>query len=185
MPERIKVSEIMSEHPMVVDVEESIQKAAIIMRENNISGLIVVKKKYAVAMVTIKDLAIKILAENRLPQNTIIKDVMSSTIITASLNENLSDVGMKMVKNDISRMPVLDEQNNIAGIVTKTDLLRVMPSMINLFYERENEKEIIPVAQRTITEGICRECGNHSDELKDVDGYWLCEECGEIKAELR
>ena len=81
MPERIKVSEIMSERPVVIDTDETVQKAVLLMRENNISGLIVVKEKYAVAIITIKDIAMKTIAENLLPTKVKVKDVMNEDII--------------------------------------------------------------------------------------------------------
>ncbi len=180
MPDRIKISEIMSDKPIVVDTYETVQRAALLMRESNISGLIVTRGGYAVAMVTLKDIAIKIAAENLSSGSVKVKDVMSSRIITAQGNDVLTKVATKMIANDISRIPVLDEDNNVLGIVTKTDLLKVMPALIDIFYEKEKE-ETTPVPESLVTEGVCEECENHSDELKNVDGRWLCEECAEIK----
>ncbi|RLG13953.1 MAG: hypothetical protein DRN66_03225 [Candidatus Nanohalarchaeota archaeon] len=180
MPERIKVSEIMSDKPIAINTYETVQKAALIMRKNNISGLIVARGKFAVAMVTLKDIAIKVVTEALSSRNVKVKDVMSSRIITAQKDETLTEVAKRMISNDISRIPVLDKNDNILGIVTKTDLLRVMPALINLFYEKEKE-ETIPVPERLVTEGICEECRNYSDELREVNGRWLCEECAEIK----
>ncbi|MEA3229785.1 MAG: CBS domain-containing protein [archaeon] len=179
MPKKVKILEIMSNKPVVINADDTVQDAAILMRKNDISGLVVVNENDAVAVVTFKDIGKKVIAENLSPRDVKVKDVMSSKMITAQDDETMSEVAMKMVANGVSRMPVLDKDNNVAGVVTKTDILKIMPSIINIFYEKEKEKEITPVPDRMTTDGICEECGNHSDELKLVEDRWLCEECEE------
>ncbi len=181
MPEQLKISEIMSADPVVVDVEDSVQDAAILMRKNNISGLVVVEKKSAIAIVTMKDIAKKVVAENLSARDVKIKEVMSSDMITATDDEDATGVAMKMAANSISRVPILDSEGNIAGVVTKTDILRTMPGLVNTLYEKENAQEIIPESDRVVSDGICEECGNHSDELTKVDEKWICQVCEELK----
>ena len=181
MPEQLKISEIMSADPVVVDVEDSVQDAAILMRKNNISGLVVVEKKSAIAIVTMKDIAKKVVAENLNARDVRVKDVMSSDMITAIDDEDATGVAMKMAANTISRIPVLDSEGNLVGIVTKTDILRTMPGLVNTLYEKENAQEIIPKPDRIMIDGSCEECGNHSDELRKVNEKWICQECEELK----
>lgn len=181
MPEHVKISEIISEKPLVIDIDDSVRKAALLMRENNISGLVVVEDKNAVAMITLKDIAKKVVAENLSPEYIKVRDIMSSRIITAGKEEIITEVAKIMAANSISRIPVLDEKGNLAGIITKTDILKIMPGLVNILYERENAEEIIPKPDRIMIEGVCEDCGNHSDELRKVDEKWICQECEELK----
>jgi len=181
MPEHVKVSEVMSDKVFVVDINETVQMAAIIMREKDISGLIVIEDENAVAVIAIDDIIKKVVAENISPRDIKVRDIMSSSIITAQDDESLTDAAMRMAANDISRIPVLDSEGNLCGIVTKTDMLKTMPALVNYLYEKETEKEITPAPERATIDGICEECGNHSDELKKVDEKWICRECEELK----
>ncbi len=181
MPEHVKISEVMSKKVIVVDIDETVQKTAIIMREKDISGLVVIEDGNAVAVVTLDDIVKKVAAENISPRDAKVRDIMSSSIITAQDDESLTEVAMKMAANDISRMPVLDSEGNLCGVVTKTDMLKTMPALVNYLYEKETEKEIAPAPERVTVDGICEDCGNHSDELNKVDEKWICQECEELR----
>ncbi|NOQ56300.1 MAG: CBS domain-containing protein [Nanohaloarchaea archaeon] len=181
MPEQVKVSEIMSENVYIIDIDENIQTAAHMMREKNVSGLIVIENGNAVAVLALDDIVKKVVAENISPMDVKVRDIMSSSMITAQVDERLTDVAMKMGTNDVSRIPVLDSKGNLKGIITKTDILKTMPAIVNYLYEKEAENEITPTADRSISDGICEDCGNHSDELRNVDNKWICQECEELK----
>ncbi len=181
MPEHVKVSEVMSEKVIVVDIDETVQMAAIVMREKDISGLVVIEDENVVAVITLHDIVKKIVAENLSSRDVRVRDIMSSSIITAQADESLTDVAMRMAANDISRIPVLDKERDLCGVVTKTDMLKTMPALVNYLYEKESEKEITPTAERVTSDGICEDCGNHSDELNKVDEKWICHECEELR----
>ncbi len=179
MPEQVKVSEIMSENVFVIDIDENVQTAAHMMREKNVSGLVVVEHDNAIAVIVIDDIVNKVVAENLSPRDVKVRDIMSSKMITAQVNELLTDVAMKMGANDISRIPILDSKGNLKGIVTKTDMLKVMPNLVNILYEMEKKNEIPRAIEKMLISGFCEECGNQSDELRNINERWICEECQE------
>jgi len=181
MPEHVKVSEVMSKKVIVVDIDEPVQIAAIVMREKDISGLVVLEDENVVAVITLRDIVKKVVAENLSSRDVKVRDIMSSSIVTAQDDESLTDVAMRMAANDISRIPVLDKEKDLCGIITKTDMIKTMPAIVNYLYEKESEKEITPTPERVTVDGICEDCGNHSDELNKVDEKWICRECEELK----
>ncbi len=180
-PHRVKVREVMTEQPIVIDIDKTVQEAAILMRRNNISGLVVVNGKAAVAFVTLKDIAKKVVAEDLSSKEVHVRDVMSQDMITCDVDDTLADISTKMVANNVSRIPVLDSDRNLIGIVTKTDMLEEMPGIINVFYEKDSAIGPSEKCEVQSLDGICEECGNHSDELKQYDSKWLCQECLELK----
>ncbi|MBW6462397.1 MAG: CBS domain-containing protein [DPANN group archaeon] len=181
MPEQVKVSEIMSKNVFVIDIDENIQTVAHMMREKNVSGLIVIENDNAVAVLTLDDIVKKVVAENLSPIDVKVRDIMSSSMITAQVDELLTDVAMKMGANNVSRIPILDREGNLKGIITKTDMLKTIPAIVNYLYEKESEREIIPVTERILSDGICEDCGNYSDELRNFENRWICQECEELK----
>ena len=76
----------------------------------------------------------KVVAKNLRPSDVKVEDIMSSPLITASPDEDASDVEMKMRKNKIKRVPVL-ENGKIIGIVTATDMARIFPEMVKILKE--------------------------------------------------
>ena len=58
--------------------------------------------------------------------NVAVKEVMIKNVIKAFKNTPISEVAQKMVKNNISHMPVVDENERLVGIVTDIDLMACM-----------------------------------------------------------
>ena len=181
LPKETKISEIMS-HPVIVVIEnETIQNAAIIMRKNNIHGLVVVKDKDVQGMLTDKDIVSKIVAENLKARDMFVKDIMAPKIITAYQDETITDISKKMYANNVSRIPIIDKNENLVGIITKTDITKVCPAMVEVLHEKAIIEEAPFGRERKLMDGRCEECGNLYTDLVDVQGLWLCRSCSEDK----
>lgn len=85
-----------------------------------------------------------------------------------------------MAKNNIRRLPVVNE-GTLVGILTSSDVLMVSPELTEILVEdarmrNQNERYVegpYPVP------GVCEGCGNFMDDLVEVDGKFLCEDCME------
>jgi Zn finger protein HypA/HybF involved in hydrogenase expression len=86
-----------------------------------------------------------------------------------------------MSRLDIRRLGVL-YKGNLVGLISSRDILGVMPELIEIIQEKtriesataeteENEIEEAPLS------GYCDRCGVFSENLKDIDGQSLCEDC--------
>jgi len=85
-----------------------------------------------------------------------------------------------MSNMNIRRLGVL-YKGNLVGLVSSKDILSVMPELIEIIQERNriefaDESEEIEVEEAPLS-GYCDRCGVYSDDLKDVDGQNLCEDC--------
>jgi len=111
------VRDIVSRDVIYVTVPGNREKALELMREKNVSGVPVVKEgtKNLVGILTRYDLI-----EN--PDEEQIVLIMSRNMITATLNENVKSVASKMLKNNINRVPVVDD-GDLVGILTSFDLV--------------------------------------------------------------
>ena len=181
LPEKIKISEIMSHPVIVINEDETIHDAAITLRKNNIRGLVVVKDKDVQGMLTDKDIVSKIVAENLKPRDFFVKDIMTSKLIIVSPEETIADVSKKMYANGVGRIPIVDAKENLLGIVTETDIIKVCPAMVEVLHEKAIIEEAPFGHERKLMDGRCEECGNAYTDLVDVQGLWLCRSCSEDK----
>ena len=80
------------------------------------------QKKQLIGIVTDRDLAIKVVAEARDPNHTLVQDVMTSTIVVCREREDLSRVIKAMEEHQIRRIPVVDEDGRVVGIISQADV---------------------------------------------------------------
>ncbi|MFH1127419.1 MAG: CBS domain-containing protein [archaeon] len=179
MPEDILVSEIMTKNVAVIDAEATIQKASMLLRKRNIHGLVVVKGKEVIGMLTDKDIISKVVAENKSPLKVKVKEVMSPKIIVAKPTDSIDEATRVMFANNVARLPVVDDKNNLVGIITVRDMLRVYPGVNEILTEELEIAEPASVPERTRIEGRCEECDNIAEDLVEIDGRWLCNDCSE------
>ncbi|MCK5474344.1 MAG: CBS domain-containing protein [Candidatus Aenigmarchaeota archaeon] len=179
LAEERKISEIMSKPVIVIEEDKTIQGAAFILREHNIRGLVVVRGHDAQGILTDRDIVAKVVAENLDPRNVAVKDIMVPKIITAKFDELINDVAKKMCANKVGRIPIVDDEGTIVGVVTETDITKLYPAMIDVLYERTNIEEAPIVPEKELMQGCCEECENICDDLIELDGRWLCRSCSE------
>lgn len=111
------VKEIMSTDTYYIHVPGNRSNAMELMRDKNVSGLPVVKKgtKELVGILTRTDLV-----EN--PDEEQIALIMTRDPITVNPDDNVKDVAVKMIENNIRRIPII-EDGNLVGILTASDLI--------------------------------------------------------------
>ena len=120
------VRDIMSNDIFKVTVPGNREKALDLMREKNVSGVPVVKEgtNKLVGILTRSDLI-----EN--PDEEQIALIMSRDIVAATLNEDVREVASKMLKNNIRRVPVVDD-GDLVGILTSFDLVALAIPEMNI-----------------------------------------------------
>jgi CBS-domain-containing membrane protein len=99
---------------------------------------------------------------------------MSTPLITVSADKTVGDAAHMMVKHKVRRLPVVDEDRTVIGIVTVRDLLTVSNELNELLTDliEINREEHVEV-------GMCNRCSQMSDDLKRVDNTMLCARCRE------
>ncbi|MFB6208344.1 MAG: cyclic nucleotide-binding/CBS domain-containing protein [Candidatus Nanohaloarchaea archaeon] len=175
MDGQVELKEVMTDGVIAIEQDSSIVDAARKLREEDIRGLVVVDEGDAVGVLVSRDIVYKVVASKRDPEETPVKEVMSTDLIVAEEDELLNDVAMAMAKNDISRVPVV-RGDMLVGIVTQSDILRAWPGFAEIM-EEEVEMDA-PATPRTESKsGTCENCENYSEDLQEVNGLLLCPEC--------
>jgi CBS domain-containing protein len=120
----MQVSEVMTRSVDVVSPNMQIKDAAVRMREDNIGALPVGENDRLVGMVTDRDIAMRAVAENRSPSRTAVRDVMSEKVFYCFDDNDLMEAARLMAKHQVHRLPVLNRDKRLVGIVALADLAR-------------------------------------------------------------
>jgi CBS domain-containing protein len=176
------VKDTMSSPVVTTDENAPSNKVARLMDENKVGAVVVTSKEgKPLGIITEKDLVIRVLSKNLTPSIVKAKDIMTSPLVTIEPEATISEAARKMSSMNIRRLGVL-YKGNLAGLVSSKDILSVMPELIEIIQERnriesaDRPEETEEVEEAPIS-GYCDRCGVYSDNLKDVNGQNLCEDC--------
>ena len=115
--------DIMTRDPVCVGPDDSVQTAAQLMKSNHVGPIPVIDRDgKLVGIVTDRDLAIKVVAEDRTPRDTKIADVMSRDPFTCGPNDDVEQVIQTMEEHQVRRIPIVDEECCLVGIVSQADV---------------------------------------------------------------
>jgi CBS domain-containing protein len=120
-----KAQEIMTQNPACCVPGNSIVDAAKLMKSEDVGPVPVIENeqnKKLVGILTDRDIVIKVIAENRAPMSTKIEDVMTPNPVTCFPDDDLDDVLEAMEQNQIRRIPVVDHNNYLVGIIAQADV---------------------------------------------------------------
>jgi hypothetical protein len=104
---------------------------------------------------------------------------MSAPLVTISSEETISDAARRMSLRGIRRLAVM-HRGALAGIISSKDVLAVTPELIEIIQERariENQNLASEIEEAPPSAGYCDNCGVWSDDLREVEGSFVCEEC--------
>src|SRR4030067_2268416 len=179
---RMVVKDVMSS-PVVTTAEEApSNRIANLMQENNLGCVIVTNKAgKPIGIITERDLVLRVLAKNLTPASVTAKEIMTSPLVTIEPEATINDAARRMSRLDIRRLGVL-YKDNLVGIISSKDILNVMPELIEIIQERTRIEsgesgEETQEAEEAPLSGYCDRCGVYSENLKDVNGQNLCEDC--------
>jgi CBS domain-containing protein len=118
----MKVKDVMHRGAEWVEPHTPITEIARIMRDDDIGAVPVGADDRLVGMVTDRDIVVRGLTANRDCREVTAEDVMSKPIIYARTDEDVEDALHIMEKNHIRRLPVIDENKRLAGMLSLGDI---------------------------------------------------------------
>ena len=124
-----KVRDIMQKNVITIENVKKAHDAAIILKEREISFLVVVKEGKPIGIVSERDIVRKIVADNNDAQTTQLETIMSKNFKWVEPNASIESAVQKMLNNNIRRLVVL-ENENLVGVITQTDLTEFLRSKI-------------------------------------------------------
>lgn len=125
-----------------VTQDESIQQAAELMRNYHIGDVVVVDDAVAripIGMVTDRDIVVGVVAKGIDPVHLRVGEVMSDRIITAREGDGEYETLQHMSRTGVRRVPVIDKEGSLVGILVMDDLLEHVADQLN---------ELVAIASR-------------------------------------
>jgi len=171
MPIGIYVKDIMTKNIKSVDVSDSIERAARIMKQYRVGSVLVMSGKKAAGILSTRDIVYKHTATGK---GKVAKDIMSRNLVKISPNKTIEEAARLIVSKKVEKLPVFDK-DRLVGIITNNDILRVEPALFDILLERMKMGASRPRLETDFAQ--CEVCGNYSDDVKEVDGVYTCAEC--------
>ena len=122
-----KVSEVMQSTYVTIGKKSTIQSAALLMKENNIGSLIVTENFRPVGVITEKDITFRVVAENLPASGEKVASHMTIPIVSISRDVLVLEAVEMMKRHGIRRLPVHDENGQVCGIITQSDIAGLSP----------------------------------------------------------
>ena len=118
------VRDWMSSPVVVIDPDSSVSHALTLMRRRRIHSLVVdlSSGKPAYGIITTTDIRDKIMGAGRTPADVQVREIMTAPVITAHPDWTLRDCSLKMQQHNFHHMPVTDQDGNLIGIISDTDI---------------------------------------------------------------
>jgi CBS domain-containing protein len=177
---RILVKDVMSSPVVAVTEDEHVSKVAQLMTKHNI-GCIIVNTENAkpIGIITERDLVERVVAKGTQPSKVNAKEIMTAPIVSVDSDKKISDAAKRMNLLNIRRLAVM-HRGTLAGVISSKDILAVTPELIEIIQEKtriENQNMTEEAETPPSSVGYCDNCETWSDDLKEVEGSFLCEEC--------
>jgi CBS domain-containing protein len=119
----MKVRDIMTREVRLLNPDQTIREAASLMAEVDAGALPVGENDRLVGMITDRDIVIRAVAQGR-PVDTKVAAVMSKEVLYCFDTDDLDDVSRNMGKAQVRRLPVINADKRLVGIISLGDLAR-------------------------------------------------------------
>lgn len=195
----MEISEVMTSTVHTISPSESVEEVAKMMLENKVGSIVILSKDTKpkpLGIVTERDIVTRVIAIGKNPVKVPVDEIATRPVVTAPPTLDVAEAMSLMARLGIRRLIVV-EGNNVIGICTYRDLLRVAPSLIEValefekigFRNKQNPDEIDTVYEdydkdselnnQDLSLGFyCTMCGDRFDEppLGD-DDQPVCSDC--------
>ena len=170
----VKVGQCMTVGVFTLPADKTVRDAARLLRKTNVGSVIITQKGKAKGIITERDIVYKVIAIGRDPKKTKLKSVMSRPLKVIKASDRVESAALALRNNKVKRLPVVDRNGRLVGIITEGDLLRVYPGMVDVVSEMQEMRESKPSEYFT---GVCEVCGCFAEDLKRDEGKLKCEDC--------
>jgi CBS domain-containing protein len=178
--EPMMVKDIMSSPVITIEENGSAGNVAALMDKNKVGCVVVTAgEDRAIGIITERDLVVRVVASDLKPSKVAVKEIMSTPLITIGPDETLNEAGRMMSRLNIRRLGVM-YKGELVGIVSSKDILSIMPELIEIIQEKTriaNQGISTELLEQPPLAGYCDNCGQWADDLTEVEGNFLCEDC--------
>lgn len=119
-------TEVMTAHP-----DQSAANLATVMREEGVGSVIIVEEERPVGIVTDRDLVVHVLEPRANSTEMTASEIMPDDLVTISGDVGLLEATEIMASESVRRLPVIDHDERLSGIVTLDDLVDLLTNELS------------------------------------------------------
>jgi CBS domain-containing protein len=119
-----QIRKLMFVKPRTVKIGDSVIDAAKLMKGEETGIAPIVEDGRLIGVVTEHDVTVRVVAEGRDPRTTRVEDVASRDVVTIDPDQELDEALAVMAQHGLRRLPVIEEDGTLVGIVAQTDVQR-------------------------------------------------------------
>ena len=123
------VRDIMQKNVITVEHDKTAHDAATILKEKEISFLVIIKDEKPIGVISERDIVQKVASEDQKASSVLIEDIMSKKFRWVSPDTPIEDAVQKMLNNNIRRLIILEDEK-LVGVITQTNLAEFLRSKL-------------------------------------------------------
>ena len=120
-----KVHQVMTDSPRCVTLETPVSEAAKLMESEDIGSLPILDGEALAGMITDRDIVVRAIAKGKDPRGMPVREVASGELVTVRADDDLADALQLMASQQVRRLPVVDENNRLVGVLAQADVAAV------------------------------------------------------------
>ncbi len=146
------ISDICNTQVVRVDRNTPVSEVAYLMREHHVGSVVVTEqvkgKQIPTGIITDRDLVLEIMATEAEPKNLSAGDIVLHSVIVADENDGVWETLHRMRSHGVRRMPVVDREGALTGIVSADDMIQLIAEEIKelakmITVERRHESNMV------------------------------------------
>jgi len=116
------IAQIMSTDVRTIQPQESLRRAAQCMRELDVGSLPVCDGERLLGMLTDRDITVRGIADGLNPDQACVSDIMTPDVTCCTVDQDAEEAKRLMGEHQLRRLPVVDDERRLVGIVSLGDL---------------------------------------------------------------
>ena len=135
----IKVGDCMKALLITISYDDTVEKAAKLMKKHEIGSILVADGNKIDAIVTEGDIVRKVVAVGKL--DVPMRKVVSKPLLSIRADVDLVNAAKALAKHDVRRLAVVNSAGKVVGMISERDILKISPALYDLIAEREHLSE--------------------------------------------
>src|SRR3954468_13699953 len=119
-----QISELMTANPCAIEGDKPVAYAAKMMRDEDVGLAPVVEGDRLVGTLTDRDIVTRVVAEGKDPESVAVREIASTDVVTIDPQQDLDEALRLMASNQIRRLPVVEEDGRLVGVLAQADVAR-------------------------------------------------------------
>ena len=118
------INDLMTANPCAIEADKPVAYAAKMMQQERVGLAPIVDGGRLVGTLTDRDIVTRVVAQGKNPQSVTVREVASTAPVTISPQQDLDQALQLMASHQVRRLPVVEEDGRLVGIVAQADIAR-------------------------------------------------------------